>query len=203
MKDSRAASTAGSVTNRMRVDMQQFTCQQPECDEALEWRGNGRHPEWCSAHMRLRRAAQRASYGRTHPDSPSAACAHDECTRLVRAKGLCNMHYMRGLRLEGRITNEPWGDKRKSHWHARRARKNGATEGEAVTLTDIIARDGTDCQWCGMPVDLELAYPHRMSKSIDHIVPISREGAHSLANTQLMHNACNSSKGNRQALTAS
>jgi 5-methylcytosine-specific restriction endonuclease McrA len=62
---------------------------------------------------------------------------------------------------------------------------------------DLVARDGAVCQRCGGEIDMMLEYPDRWSKSLDHIVPISRGGRHVLDNVQLMHFWCNSAKGNR------
>ena len=61
----------------------------------------------------------------------------------------------------------------------------------------FIERDGLTCRGCGKPVDLNIQWPDRMSKSIDHIIPISRGGDHTLTNAALMHLGCNSSKGAR------
>jgi len=74
---------------------------------------------------------------------------------------------------------------------------NGVHNGDVVMTTDIIQRDGTQCAGCHTPIDLTLEYPSPMSKSIDHITPISKGGMHTLDNTQLMHLVCNVSKGNR------
>ena len=53
----------------------------------------------------------------------------------------------------------------------------------------------TVCALCGQPVDMSLRYPHPMSKTVDHIIPIARGGHPSdLANLQLAHLACNLAK---------
>jgi 5-methylcytosine-specific restriction endonuclease McrA len=76
----------------------------------------------------------------------------------------------------------------------------GARNGDIVLLSQVIERDGTNCAGCGLAVDLTLKHPHRMSKSLDHVVPISKGGTHTLDNAALMHFACNASKGNRTPL---
>ncbi len=62
-------------------------------------------------------------------------------------------------------------------------------------------RDKGICQLCDLPVDPGLPYRdpetgkiNLMSKSIDHIIPVARGGAHSLENAQLAHFGCNQSK---------
>lgn len=56
----------------------------------------------------------------------------------------------------------------------------------------------TTCGICGLPVDMSLKYPHPMSKSIDHIIPISKGGHPSdLDNLQLAHWSCNRQKSDK------
>lgn len=68
---------------------------------------------------------------------------------------------------------------------------------EDVTVADLLARDGPVCGVCGMAIDMAVGWPHPMSCTIDHRRPLSKGGPHCLANTQLAHLRCNSSKGNR------
>lgn len=58
-------------------------------------------------------------------------------------------------------------------------------------------RDGGTCGICKLPVDHSLPWPHKMSKTVDHVVPLSLGGEHSYANTQIAHAVCNSRKNNR------
>lgn len=131
-------------------------------------------------------------------------CALPECgetfTPRREATRCCSEHHgqilwNRESRADGRQPNAPWGDRRRSNYHARRARLRGGRNGDHVLLGDVLARDGLDCRRCGLPVDLDLPWPDRLSKSLDHIVPLSRGGSHELANVQLMHLGCNASKG--------
>lgn len=61
----------------------------------------------------------------------------------------------------------------------------------------LVERDGLDCGLCGKPVDMSLAYPDPMSRSVDHILPRSLGGSDHLSNLQLSHLTCNVRKGNR------
>ena len=79
----------------------------------------------------------------------------------------------------------------------RRAAIRGAREVERFTDVEIFERDGWRCGICGGPVDRRLRYPHPLSASLDHIVPLSEGGTHERANVQLAHFICNSRKGAR------
>lgn len=56
---------------------------------------------------------------------------------------------------------------------------------------EIFERDGWCCGLCDLVVDKDLAWPDPMSKSLDHIVPLSCGGDHVRANVQLAHMTCN------------
>lgn len=80
----------------------------------------------------------------------------------------------------------------------RRARVQAATvTAAAFAPRDVLARDGWACQLCRRPIDPAIPWPDPRSPSIDHIVPLSRGGQHSLANVQAAHLGCNSAKGDR------
>lgn len=76
------------------------------------------------------------------------------------------------------------------HGNARRARKRNAFV-ESVHPATVFARGGGACGICSLPIDPTSKW------HIDHIVPLSRGGEHSYANTQPAHAACNMHKGAR------
>ena len=54
------------------------------------------------------------------------------------------------------------------------------------------------CGICGQPVDFSLKWPHPLSPTIDHIVPVIKGGHPSdIANLQLAHFACNRQKSDK------
>ena len=92
-------------------------------------------------------------------------------------------------------------DKNRANWkhlNARRARLRDAFV-ESFDRREIFERDGWICQLCTAPIDRELRWPHPMSASLDHIIPIARDGEHSRANSQASHLTCNVRKGARVA----
>lgn len=76
---------------------------------------------------------------------------------------------------------------------SRRATKLGLGNTE-VLLSYLIERDAGICGICHEPVTEERG---TWGPSIDHIIPLSKGGAHELGNVQLAHRFCNYSKGNR------
>lgn len=54
------------------------------------------------------------------------------------------------------------------------------------------------CGICGKPVDKSLKYPHPMSATVDHIIPVSKRGDPvSIDNLQLAHRYCNRMKSDK------
>jgi 5-methylcytosine-specific restriction endonuclease McrA len=58
------------------------------------------------------------------------------------------------------------------------------------------------CGICGKPVDKSLKYPHPMSPTIDHIIPVNGPGGlkghpSDLSNLQLAHLTCNRQKSDK------
>lgn len=80
--------------------------------------------------------------------------------------------------------------------HRRRALIHSG-EYEPIRHRDIYVRDGWICGICGEQIDAALGYPDAMSASLDHIIPLSRGGAHRADNVQAAHLRCNNRKGNR------
>lgn len=84
-----------------------------------------------------------------------------------------------------------------------RARRAGALIVDHFDRVEIYERDGYACQICSLPVDMATDPLNRYAPSIDHVVPLSRGGAHSRANVRTTHYGCNSAIGNRGSLRLS
>ena len=115
----------------------------------------------------------------------------------MRAKGVCNMHYKRILRAEGRMNDKNWTPRRAASWQARYALSRGAADAEVFDRIEIFDRDEWSCGICSEPVDSSLAWPDPMSASLDHVIPVSRGGRHVRDNVQCSHLTCNLRKSNR------
>lgn len=54
------------------------------------------------------------------------------------------------------------------------------------------------CGICGKPVDFSYRYPHPLSPTVDHIIPVAKGGHPSdLDNLQLAHRCCNRQKSDK------
>lgn len=62
----------------------------------------------------------------------------------------------------------------------------------------VILATQSICGICGKPVDKSIKYPDPMSPTVDHIIPVSRNGDPvSLDNLQLAHRYCNRMKSDK------
>jgi hypothetical protein len=132
-----------------------------------EWEGRGR--KVCSA--ACRRIYQR--HGTERPSSVACAGCGRAVDLTARGKG-------------GRLKRVDTALCR--HCANRRYLRHGRS---ASVLAE---RDGSHCGICAAPVDMELAHPHPMSASVDHVVPRAHGGADDFSNLQLAHLTCNQKK---------
>lgn len=88
----------------------------------------------------------------------------------------------------------PWNDTKKAAYHRRRARKKMGAAGERIVPRQVFDRDGWQCGICRRKVNPDLVYPHKRSASLDHIIPLSKGGAHVMTNVQCAHLDCNMKK---------
>ena len=65
---------------------------------------------------------------------------------------------------------------------------------ENVSYIKIYERDNGLCRICGLPVIKDKFASSNWSGTIDHIIPLSSGGEHSMDNCQLAHRICNSLK---------
>lgn len=87
-------------------------------------------------------------------------------------------------------------DRRSEHHHRREARKAGIAT-ERIDIDVVWARDNGHCWICSGLVDPDAKYPHPLSRSLDHIIPLAKGGSHTLNNVATAHLRCNISKKDR------
>lgn len=117
---------------------------------------------------------------------PTRTCSVEGCDGKHVARGMCRNHYRQAKCAEGDPSYMGGG----THNFRSKARRYGV-EYEPIRKVSIFERDGWTCGICSDPVDRALSWPDRLSASLDHIIPISRGGAHVTANVQCSHLVCN------------
>lgn len=80
---------------------------------------------------------------------------------------------------------------------SRRRARIAATTVEPFTDDDVRLAHGETCYLCSRRVNFKLSWPHPDSPSLDHVVPISRGGTHTLDNVAFVHLVCNHRKNAR------
>lgn len=80
----------------------------------------------------------------------------------------------------------------------RKAVERGASKAEAVRPELVFERDRWRCRHCGIhtPKKLRGSYEGN-APELDHVIPLSKGGAHTYSNTQLLCRSCNASKSDR------
>lgn len=77
------------------------------------------------------------------------------------------------------------------HRRAKQLRENFV---EDVSYDALYKRDKGICRVCGLPVHSDKFCDNNWGGTIDHIIPLSVGGEHSMSNCQLAHRICNSIK---------
>lgn len=151
---------------------------------------------YATAHREQRRATD-AAWRAANPEKARGSRARWRSTHLEQAQAQDRARWV-GRREEKQaydaIYRATHPDLAQAWVHQRRARLKG-TERESFSLLNVIARDGWRGAICQVVVDATAR--GRWGMTLDHIVPLSRGGPHTLANSQLAHRSCNSRKGTR------
>lgn len=75
-----------------------------------------------------------------------------------------------------------------------RAARQGASVIEPVNRTYVLERDRYTCYLCGTDTSLATSPYDDNSPTVDHVIPLSKGGEHSIGNTRCACLHCNSSK---------
>jgi hypothetical protein len=124
--------------------------------------------------------------------------AHDQVLEYHRAWQRANRDRMREAYAR-RVAVDPNKEREKSQ--RRRAQKAAATVG-FVDLDLLWVRQCGVCSFCDEPIDQDLAWPHPLSASLDHRIPLAAGGQHMQANLQWVHLQGNWRKSYKTDLTA-
>lgn len=154
-------------------------------------RTNQRHCSDDCAHavaLERNRLLQR-QWRKDNPREPSptfsAKCAfcHRGFAATRRRYMYCSTFCWKAHRARG---DDPYSTRRKQ-------RQRDATA-ETFNKVEVFERDSWICWLCEEPIDREAVFPDGLSASLDHVIPLSRGGEHSRANTKCAHLRCNCKK---------
>jgi 5-methylcytosine-specific restriction endonuclease McrA len=156
-----------------------------------------------------------ANYANGHAQPCKRCGAAQEKQRLAQKKAKDPEAFAEWQRAQTRKWNRANPEKRKAvraqYVRKHRKRVNEATRRrrlrrarvpivEHVDRAIVFARDQWICQLCHTRVPRTAKYPHPLSATIDHIIPISQGGEESYRNCVLAHFGCNSRKRNRSTV---
>lgn len=96
-----------------------------------------------------------------------------------------------------RKNDKLYREKADARARCRRAQKRSVVIHDDINIKKLHKRDKGICRICGERVDMRRKWPHPLSASIDHVIPLSNEGLHAWDNVQLAHLRCNMKKGDK------
>lgn len=139
-------------------------------------------------------------YGSDRPRGTPKTCV--TCGQQYKASRADQQYCSLRCRSGGQFLHV-WTEAERRHSREKRRRRRAAmcaTDVEQFDEREIYERDGWRCriEGCGLRVDKRLSWPHPMSASLDHVIPLSEPGtSHTRCNVRLAHLRCNTSRSNR------
>lgn len=179
----------------MDKDKEKHKTYQKAWYKANKKRIKAQHNAWRDANREKRRAYSKIYYNAHSKERKAYAKTYREANKDKVED------YRQTHRKEKAVCYRNWTkvniNKLRDYWREssrkRRALKYG-TQVEPINEKIVYSRDGWICQICHKKVDKRFKHPNSKSASLDHIVPLSKGGAHIYANVQLAHLECNLNK---------
>lgn len=170
------------------------------CGQPLVRGKRGPAPRYCSASCRARACTERAKADGRFAKWNATSAARRRTPPVWKECPYC---------LETFQTTRPANDVTCGSEHCRKAhqarrvrpyvnhRKRVVRAGEDFAKAEIFDRDNWQCGICGDAVDADLEWPHPLSASVDHVVPLAHGGKHVRTNVRCTHLICNHRRGVR------
>lgn len=134
--------------------------------------------------------AKAEKYNENHKPAVCPECGKNFITKIKRQKYCC-----------GKCANRVHD---RTHEHMRRSREQGGIHDGDISLNTLIVRDKNICHICGKPCDIndfkisnDVFIAGDYYPSIDHVIPLSKNGKHVWSNVKLAHRICNSIKSDK------
>ena len=161
-----------------------------------EWQPkNKMTARFCSQKCISHNFQQLARFGVSdHSRLPICACGNLACPDPWKRNGLSTRGKHRRC-LDCRLAQRRRADAGRGG-HKATLRRSVVKAGDTIKFDELLMRDGLLCQICGGEMDWQTGIS-RVRVSLDHIIPISKGGSHTMDNVRLVHLSCNSRKGDK------
>lgn len=178
---------------------------------AKQARNDSKDSKFTAVHYKSCKVCKRASYFKSLKEKYCRACAikygNGGCLRIIKGIGVrqCVVCSIKFSGMPGNLTKtcsdecrlEAVRRTKRASKSARRAKIRGA-EREVFDPLEVLARDNWQCQACGIDTPRILRGTcESNAPELDHIIPLSKAGSHTRANTQCLCRACNHDKSDR------
>ena len=150
-----------------------------QCGEVTPRTQYGRPLKYCS-----NKCMSKHRYEMAKESGPR--CSVEGCEKPRTGRGLCGSHYSAVWRAEN-----PDKHSAKNLRYRAQKRHDGA---ESFSRLEVLELSSWECHLCGDPIDPECEYPSPLYGTVDHVVPLSKGGTHTLCNVKAAHHICNSTK---------
>ena len=131
----------------------------------------------------------------SRPTYAKRICVH--CSKEFVPEHGAQIYHSKQCAENASKATENYKKRRSESTQRRNDRSRKPLGSDKVYRAKIFARDGWRCQLCGKKVNKELKWPHPLSATLDHILPLARGGHHVPENCQLAHFICNSRRSDR------
>lgn len=155
----------------------------PHCGNTTPRTSAGRPLKYCS-----NKCSSAFSYEKAKASADP--CSVEGCEKPGVAKGMCGGHYS----AVWRAANPDKHTAKNLRYRAQK-RHEGA---ESFSRVEVMELSNWTCHICGGEIDRDCEYPNTLYGTVDHVVPLSKGGTHTIDNVKAAHHVCNSTKRDKE-----